>query len=244
MTSAQTGSLHCQILHKITRKIVEGTWPPGHLLPKETEMAKQYGVSRMTMNKVLTQLAQEGYVHRRKRIGTLVAQPRVQSAVLAINNIQEEVSALGRRYRWELLSTELRVPNVQDQRQLDLDVDEDGRECLFLQGLHYSNDEPFSLETRAINLALVKDARTADFTQNVPSNWLLENMPWTNARHHVRALNVSGRDAKLLELPVGAACLEILRKTQIEANWVTYVRLLYPGEAHQLVANFEGRMSG
>ncbi|MCA1338067.1 UTRA domain-containing protein [Pseudooceanicola marinus] len=244
MAAAQTETLHSRILDEISRKIIDGSWPPGHQLPKETELAAQYGVSRMTMNKVLTQLAQEGYVIRRKRTGTVVAQPRAQAAVLAINNIQDEVAALGRSYRWHLLSADTRPGTAQDQRLLDLDAGEATADTLFLQGLHYSNDDPFCLETRAINLAVVPDAATMDFATEVPGSWLLQTMPWTNARHHVRAVNVSGRDATALNLPVGAACLEILRKTQIEGDWVTYVRLLYPGEAHQLVAEFEGRLGG
>ena len=244
MAAAQTETLHSRILAELTRKIVDGSWPPGHQLPKETELATQYGVSRMTMNKVLTQLAQEGYVIRRKRTGTVVAQPRAQSAVLAINNIQDEVAALSRRYHWRLLSAETRPRSAQDQRQLDLDAEEGTCDTLFLQGLHYSNDDPFCLESRAINLGVVPDAAGMDFDHDVPGSWLLQTMPWTNARHHVRAVNVAGRDATLLQLPVGAACLEILRKTQIEGEWVTYVRLLYPGEAHQLVAEFEGRPGG
>jgi GntR family transcriptional regulator, histidine utilization repressor len=46
----------------------------------------------------------------------------------------------------------------------------------------------------------------------------------------------------LLELPVGAACLEVQRRTQIEADWVTCARLLYPGEAHQLIAEFDSKV--
>ncbi|OWU66861.1 hypothetical protein ATO2_17425 [Roseovarius sp. 22II1-1F6A] len=242
MAKDKPETLHGRILDEFSRKIVDGTWPPGFLLPKETELATQYGVSRMTMNKVLTRLASDGFVIRRKRSGTVVAQPRAESAVLAINNIGEEVAALGRRYKWALLSSENRTGNAQDRRLLSLNEDEPGENALFLQGLHYSNDEPFCLETRVINSALVPDALSVDFQAEVPGTWLLKTMPWTKARHHVRAINVSGRDATLLELPAGAACLEMLRRTQIEDNWVTCARLLYPGEAHQLIAEFDGKV--
>ena len=178
----------------------------------------------------------------RKRSGTVVAQPRAESAVLAINNIGEEVAALGRRYKWSLLSSERRSGNAQDRRILNLQEDDADTDCLFLQGLHYSNDEPFCLETRVINIATAPDAARVDFEKEVPGAWLLNTMPWTKARHHVRAINVSGRDAMLLELPVGAACLEVQRRTQIDENWVTCARLLYPGEAHQLIAEFDSKV--
>lgn len=242
MVKEKSDTLYGRILEEFSRNIIEGNWPPGHALPKETELAEQHGVSRMTMNKVLTRLAADGYVIRRKRSGTVVAQPRAESAVLAINNIGEEVSALGRVYKWTLLSLENRAANSQDRRLLTLN-DEDGHDhTMVLQGLHYSNDEPFCLETRAINTKMVPDALTVDFEKDVPGAWLLNSMPWTKARHYVRAINVSGRDATLLQLPVGAACLEVLRRTQIDSNWVTCARLLYPGEAHQLIAEFDGKL--
>jgi GntR family histidine utilization transcriptional repressor len=242
MAKEKSETLHGRILDEFTRKIVDGTWPPGFLLPKETELAEQYSVSRMTMNKVMTRLALEGFVFRRKRIGTVVAQPRAESAVLAISNIGDEVAALGRRYKWSLLSCESRAGNAQDRRLLSLNEVEARENSLFLQGLHYSNDEPFCLEARVINTDMVPDALRVDFEKDVPGSWLLKSMPWTKARHHVRAINVSGRDATLLELPAGAACLEVLRRTQIESNWVTCARLLYPGEAHQLIAEFDGTL--
>ncbi len=51
-------------------------------------------------------------------------------------------------------------------------------------------------------------------------------------------MNATVTEAKMLELAVGEACLEIVRRTQAAGEWVTGVRLLYPGSEHQLVANF------
>lgn len=245
MDSARpTETLHTRIIEDIRSKIVEGHWKPGHQLAKETELAARYGVARMTMNKVLTQLAQEGYVTRRKRSGTFVAQARVQSAVLEINNIGEEVAALGHSYSWTLLNSERRRMSQADLRALGVRRKVVEEEVLYLQGIHFAGNNPFCLETRAINLDVVPTALQMNFSKDVPGSWLLNTMPWSTARHQIRAVNASGRDAQLLDLPTGAACLEILRKTEIGTNWVTYARLLYPGEAHQLIAEFEPRAAG
>ncbi|SFC22823.1 UTRA domain-containing protein [Tropicimonas isoalkanivorans] len=234
--SGSTETLHRRILDDFRTKIVDGEWEPGRQLAKETELAADYGVARMTMNKVLTQLAQEGYLVRRKRSGTFVAKARVQSAVLEVNNIAEEVAALGRPYSWKLLSNELRRLTLSDLRLFGARTTTEEADALCLQGIHYAGDEPFCLETRAINPVVVPQATGMDFSREVPGNWLLASMPWTTARHQVRAVNAEGSDARLLRVPDGAACLEILRKTQVEAGWVTLARLLYPGESHQLVA--------
>ena len=241
-----TDTLHSKIVEDIRARIIDASWQPGFQLPKETDMAQSYGVSRMTMNKALTQLAQEGYLVRRKRSGTFVAHARAQSAALEINNIANEVNRLGREYRWQLLLCERRKLQQSDLRLLgviDGDIAKSQHDVLFLQGLHFSGAEPFCLETRAISLEAVPSADAQDFAVDVPGIWLLNSMPWTTARHVIRAVNVMGRDASLLELPLGTACLEILRETGSGGSWVTYARLLYPGEAHQLVAEFEPRGS-
>jgi GntR family histidine utilization transcriptional repressor len=229
---------HTRIAEDIRQMILKGFWPPGRLLPKETDLATSYNVSRMTMNKVLTDLSKEGLLVRRRRSGTVVAQPRAQSAVMAINDIAQEVSALGLQHEWRLLSAEIRALTDRERHLLSLDIDAKNRKVLLLHGLHLAQAEAFCLEMRAINIDIVPDALAADFQTTVPGQWLLETMPFSSASHRIRAINALGQDAKLLDLPVGAACLEILRETQIGESWVTHVRLLYPGEVHQLVAQF------
>lgn len=231
--------LYSQILEDIRGKIMGGLWRPGRQLDKETDLALQYGVSRMTMNKVLTRLAQDGYVIRRRRSGTFVAKARTQSAVVAISNIADEVAELGRAYSWQLLSREERHLVQTDLRLLGVRRPAIEGNAPSIQGLHLADAEPFCLESRVINLAAVPQAQSMDFSATVPGMWLLETMPWTTACHSIRAVNTSVQEAKLLELPVGAACLEVLRRTEMQSTWVTFARLLYPGEVHQLTAEFE-----
>ncbi len=51
-------SLHQRILSDIQNLILSGEWAPGRKIPVEHELMKQYKCSRMTVSKVLTQLAQ------------------------------------------------------------------------------------------------------------------------------------------------------------------------------------------
>lgn len=233
-------SHHARIITSLREAIIDGSMLPGHQLPKEIVLAEQFGVSRMTMNKVLTRLTTEGYLVRRKRSGTFVAQPRGQSAVMEITDIAQEVGALGLVYAWRLDATETR-PLVDAERAL-LDMPEDvAGGTLVIEGVHLARGKPFCRELRAINLVAVPDASTQDFAQVVPGQWLLHSMPFSAATHRVRAITAAGPDARGLGVPSGTACLEILRKTRIEQAWVTHVRLLYPGEMHQLVADFTPR---
>src|ERR1700745_2688325 len=51
-----------QITHDLRRKIEDGTYGPGALLPSEPELAHRYGVSRQTARAALKALEQEGLI--------------------------------------------------------------------------------------------------------------------------------------------------------------------------------------
>jgi DNA-binding GntR family transcriptional regulator len=61
-----------QIAADLRRRITEGTYGPGALLPSEPEIAQQYGVSRQTARVALQTLEQEGLAIVRPRRGRVV----------------------------------------------------------------------------------------------------------------------------------------------------------------------------
>src|SRR6476661_1055988 len=116
---AQPTSLHQRILADITERIVSGEWPPGHRIPFEHELGAEYQCSRMTVNKAMTQLAKSGLIERRRRSGSFVRQPRSQAAILEIHDIKTEVQALGRPYRYEVISRDARRVTASDRQLFD-----------------------------------------------------------------------------------------------------------------------------
>lgn len=226
---------HDRILADLRDKITGGDWPPGFQLPFEMDLAASHSVSRMTMNKVLGQLVREGYLVRRKRLGTFVAQPVAQAAVMAITDIQGEVQALGLAWRFELTLREMRAPLAHERAAARIDSADP---VLALQGLHFAADQPFCHEARIINPAAAPGALAQDFAQMAPGQWLLREIPWTSAEHRIRAINAPAPMARALGLGSGAACLEVTRRTEAAGQWVTLVTQTYPGSRHELVSRF------
>jgi GntR family transcriptional regulator, histidine utilization repressor len=239
---SQSGTHHERILSEVKGKILSREWQPGFQLPFETDLAQIYGVSRMTMNKVLTQLTREGFLVRRRKLGTFVATPRVQSAVMEIHDIEAEVRALGLEYAFSLDLREVRPPTSVEQEEAVIGG-EAASDVLFVRGIHLGGGEPFCLETRIINLEAAPQALEQGFAQEGPGKWLLKQIPWTSAEHRIRAINAQGAIAKLLHLKGGEACLEISRRTEIAGTWVTVSHQIYPGNKHQLLAQFSPRPS-
>ena len=56
----------------LKKDILDGIYPTGSLLPTELTLADQYSVSRPTIAKVYNQLQTEGYITKKKGLGTIV----------------------------------------------------------------------------------------------------------------------------------------------------------------------------
>ena len=236
MTEARPATLHERILSDVRDNILGGTWPPGHRIPFETDMAADYGVSRMTVNKALTQLTREGYLERRRKGGTFVARPRGQSAVMTIANIGEEVRERGGAYSFTLLNRSVREAGPDDLTQLP--GMEAGQRIIALDYVHHADSEPFCHERRIINLTSVPLAEEADFAEEQAGTWLLRQVPWSSAEHLIRAVVAPPAVARLLGIAPATPCLEITRRTEFEGRPITFACLTYPGSKHQLAARF------
>ena len=235
MTEAKEATLHQRILSDIEGRIVSGDWPPGHRIPFEVDLATQYDCSRMTVNKVLTQLAKAGLIERRKRSGSFVTQPQAQSAVLEIHDIKAEVLSLNLSYSYVVTRRAVRRSRAEEQRRLDLPA---AGQLIEVACVHFAGSRPFCLEDRLINLATVPEAASVDFAAIAPGAWLINQVPWSAAEHLIRAVAADAEAARGLDIDQGTACLVVERRTWSAAGPITHVRLTYPGDRHALVARF------
>ncbi|MGB0659225.1 MAG: UTRA domain-containing protein [Mangrovicoccus sp.] len=234
-SGSQTGSqsLHDRIRSDIEGHILSGHFPPGHKLASELELSEEYGCSRMTVNKVMTQLAAAGLILRRRRVGSVVLPQKSQNAVLEIHDIKEEVLARGGWYRHDILRREIRAENMAEDGDGTA-----GAPVLSVNCLHYSDEAPFCFEDRQIFLSAVPEAETADFSSSPPGAWLLEHVPWSEAENRIAARNPGEDVAGHLGITGHNACLTMTRRTWKNGEPVTTVRFWYPGHLHELVARF------
>ncbi len=228
-------SLHRRILTDIETKIVSGEWPPGTQIPFEQDLATQYGCSRMTVNKVMTQLVAARLIERRRKAGSFVKRPQSYSAVLEIVDIKREVEALGLPYHFEIIRSAKRRSTKTDEARLELPASADMIEIVCR---HFAGRQPFCIEERIINLAAVPEAGSETFDAMPPGAWLIARVPWTAAEHKIRAIGAGSEISAALLIPEGTPCLRIERRTWSAAEPITFVRLVYPGDGQEIVAHF------
>src|SRR5882672_5413759 len=87
-----------QVKAFIRQKLRSGEWKPGDRIPSENDLVKVLGISRMTVNRALRELSEQGALVRRGGVGTFVAEPRPHSTLLMIARIGDEIHSRGHRY--------------------------------------------------------------------------------------------------------------------------------------------------
>jgi GntR family transcriptional regulator len=73
--------LYAQTEELLTRRIAEGAWAPGALIPPEPELAAELGVSPGTVRKALSGLERRRLIERRQGRGTFVAEHTSERAL-------------------------------------------------------------------------------------------------------------------------------------------------------------------
>ena len=87
-----------------------------------------------------------------------------------------EIEEKGACYRYALLLRQKKNPLASIRGKLELVLK---RSILQLQCLHYSNEIPFLLDDRWINLETVPEAKQESFVTIEPNGRLFEKVPWS-----------------------------------------------------------------
>jgi GntR family histidine utilization transcriptional repressor len=227
-------SLYDRIRQDIEQNVMSGAWPPGHRIPYEHELMKQYDCSRMTINRALGTLVERGLIERRKRAGSFVSVPRLHRAAFDLPDLRAQVIGQGQTYGFALLERTIRKASASDREHLAITQGD----VLHLTCVHTADGTPCAYEDRIIALEQVPEARTAPFDREPPGSWLLAHVPWSDARHRIGAIDADAELARLLAIPKGAACLALERWTWRIAEKITYVRMIHPGHLFSIEAHF------
>lgn len=212
------------IQDEVLRRIHARDWPPGHVIPGEVDLAREFGCARATVNRALRALAEAGLLERRRKAGTRVALHPVSRATVDIPVIRREIEDRGCAYDYTLLERAVAVPPAVPRASLGPDP------ALHVTALHRADGAPYVVEDRWISLATVPDASDAPFDRVSANEWLLANAPFTHGDIAFSAEAATDHQADLLTTAPGTPVFAISRITWDHARAITVVRLTYaPG---------------
>lgn len=204
---------------------------PGNKIAPELELARQFGVSRMTVNKAMRDLAEAGVVRRFAGDGTYVAERKAESPLLYANNIADEIQLRGNIHCARVVR--LCALPASEEVALYMGV-RTGYEMFHSLIVHHENGCPIQLEERFVNPAWIPAYLQQDFTRMTPNEYLLGQSPLTSIEHTVEAVLPSPKEQDFLSIEAYEPCILVLRRTWSDKHLISFARLLHPGSRYKL----------
>ncbi len=224
-----------QLKEMIIGRIMSGELQPLDRVPSENELVDAMKVSRMTANRALRELTDEGYVDRVAGRGTFVSDFKAASHVLKVRNIADEVERRGHTYSAIVHKQELQQADGEIRDALQ--ALQDG-EVFHVLVVHQENGVPIQLEDRYILGDFAPDCLKQDFTKVTPSAWLNGIAPLAEAEHIVRATMPDKSVRERLGMDEHEPCLLVLRRTWAHGKPVSFARLHHPGKRFELTGHY------
>ncbi|MBB3120665.1 histidine utilization repressor [Pseudoduganella violacea] len=235
----QTALDHTPIFQRIKDYLLEqiaaGHWKEGDVIPSEQALTKQFGVSRMTVNRAVRELTAEQVLTRRQGSGTFVAQQKYQATLLEIKSIAEEVRARGHAHRSSLQQLERGKASELLAKQFDLAP---GHLLFHSVIVHYENGVPIQVEDRWVNPLCAPDYMEQDFAHITPNEYLMAAAPLQGATYSIEALAPPRDIADMLAIDTRQPCLVLRRQTRSAGRIASLATMWHPGHRYQFAGSF------
>jgi GntR family transcriptional regulator len=202
--------LYHQIYLLLRERIISGELAEGDLIAGEQEMAKQLGVSRITVKRAFNELAARGLVHRHRGRGTTVAGNAVIPVVMgAFDTLVESLQRMGLETDVELLSVQDELASGKVAERLDIEPETPVQRAVRLRRL---NGEPFSYLVNYIPMDIARRYTVKDLASNSMLNLLEQaGAQAQEAEQWITAVAANAVIAAALDVPQGGPLLKIDR---------------------------------
>lgn len=215
-------------------EIATGRWKEGDLVPSEQALVRQFGVSRMTVNRAVRELTAEQVLVRRQGSGTYVAPQKYQATLVEIRNIADEVRARGHQHASRPRLLERQPANEALARQFGLAT---GAPLFHSIIVHEENGEPIQVEDRWVNPACAPAYLEQDFSRTTPNEHLMAAAPLQGATYSIEALPAPREVAEMLGIAAAQPCLVLRRRTTSNGQVASVVTMWHPGHLYKFTGS-------
>ena len=232
--------LYQQLYDVLRGNITRGEWKPGDLIPAESELIEQYGVSRITVRQVLDMLVQEGLIYRQRGRGSFVAHPTVEQVLQRLVSFTDDMRQRGFAASTRVLFSGL-LPAPQGIAA-ELEVPE-GEEMARIDRLRLADGEPMCLEQsylvhRHLPGVLKHDLAARSLREIKVNEY---GIRWSRARQTIQAIQATPELAHALSIKIGAALLFIERVSYSQDDVpVEFLRVYYRADRYVLYNELSG----
>lgn len=182
---------------------------PGDSLPGERQLEKQFGVSRITVRRAVSDLVAEGVLVRIHGKGTYVSHGRVQSN-LHLASFTEDMKRAGLEPSTRILVAERREAPPRAAAFFGM---QEGEETLCIKRLRLANEAPVSVDESWMRPELSDLLLARDLTQSLYSHLSGTDFAVSTAEQTVEAAAADEDLARILDITARAPVLLFHRYT-------------------------------
>lgn len=137
--------MYFQIKEILSEMIENEELKPGDMIPPEREICSIQQVSRMTVNKAIMSLVNEGILYREQGKGTFVAEPKKKQTLTKLKGFTEEMLDRGLKTETKIIS--FKINEVTKQIKSILKMPQGQNKVIEITRLRIFNNEPLGIET-------------------------------------------------------------------------------------------------
>jgi len=203
---------YIQIREEIRKKVLAGEYRPGERIPSEPQLAREFNVSRGTVEKAIRGLVDEGLLVREQGRGTFVARPRLESALFRLSSFSEEAKRRGFTPSTRLIRAQVVPADPTVAQILALPP---GTPLIEIVRVHYADGSPLVYEIRQLAYELCPSLLEEDLEHSSLHELLLYkyHIPLVKARFTIHAVTLQGEAARLLGVKEGSPGFAVERIT-------------------------------
>ncbi len=217
-------------------ELLIATLSPGEPLPVERDLAREFGVARMTLRRAVDSLVAEARVIRRQGSGTFVAAPKVTERLTA-TSFSADMRARGLRPGSRTLFARQSPAGATLSVQLEIPPHS---AVLHVHRLRLADDVPMALEDLHVPCDVAPGLTGADLEDTSFYDLLADRWqtPIASGTQTVEPCLISAEEASALEVEPGVPAFLFERTSRVADGRVAeYVRSIYRGDRYRIVVD-------
>lgn len=178
---------------------------PGELLPSENQLSEEFNVTRMTVRAAFNNLVKQGYIIRKRGVGSIVLGNRVSDNMGSMESFTKEMLRKGYNITTKLVSLLVVEADSIIKDKLNLELGENVWE---IKRVRYANEEPVSYMVTYMPVKMFPNLKKDDCESLY--NFIKENnYNIYTAKRIIESIIADNELIELLELEYEAPILHI-----------------------------------
>lgn len=194
--------LYVQARNILLARIENEEYKINEKIPSESELCKEFAISRMTVRSVLTELVRDGKLYRIQGKGTFVAEPKITAESISYVGIREQLEKQGYNVSTVVIGFQIINCPSAVAKVMQLEADD---QVYYIQRIRNVDGVPLSLHKSYIPVSMCPGLANNDFCNDQLCMILSEKygLYHTSVSETLESISSSEEDATLLKIRKG-----------------------------------------